>query len=64
MPTKKGKPPVVTTEEAQLLLDSIDVTGPSGPRDRALLCHDALQLRAHLGRGPDERRRLLPQEQS
>jgi integrase/recombinase XerD len=34
---KKGKTPVLTPEEARLLLDSIDVTELSGLRDRALL---------------------------
>ena len=34
---KKGKTPVLTPEEARLLLDSIDVTDKSGLRDRALL---------------------------
>jgi integrase/recombinase XerD len=34
---KKGKTPVLTPDEARLLLDSIDVTELSGLRDRALL---------------------------
>jgi site-specific recombinase XerC len=34
---KKGKTPVLTPEEARLLLDSIDVTELYGLRDRALL---------------------------
>jgi site-specific recombinase XerC len=34
---KKGKTPVLTPEEARLLLDSIDVSEKSGLRDRALL---------------------------
>jgi site-specific recombinase XerC len=34
---KKGKTPVLTPEEARLLLDSIDVTELAGLRDRALL---------------------------
>ena len=34
---KKGKTPVLTPEEARLLLDSIDVGENSGLRDRALL---------------------------
>ena len=34
---KKGKTPVLTPEEARLLLDSIDVSELSGLRDRALL---------------------------
>ncbi len=34
---KKGKTPVLTPEEARLLLDSIDVSDNSGLRDRALL---------------------------
>ena len=34
---KKGKTPVLTPEEARLLLDSIDVTELSGLRDRALI---------------------------
>jgi integrase/recombinase XerD len=34
---KKGKTPVLTPEEARLLLDSIDVTELFGLRDRALL---------------------------
>jgi len=34
---KKGKTPVLTPEEARLLLDSIDVTELCGLRDRALL---------------------------
>jgi integrase/recombinase XerD len=34
---KKGKTPVLTPEEARLLLDSIDVSDKSGLRDRALL---------------------------
>jgi site-specific recombinase XerD len=34
---KKGKTPVLTPEEARLLLDSIDVTELKGLRDRALL---------------------------
>jgi site-specific recombinase XerC len=34
---KKGKTPVLTPEEARLLLDSIDVTDLKGLRDRALL---------------------------
>jgi integrase/recombinase XerD len=34
---KKGKTPVLTPEEARLLLDSIDVTESSGLRDRALI---------------------------
>jgi site-specific recombinase XerD len=34
---KRGKTPVLTPEEARLLLDSIDVTEKSGLRDRALL---------------------------
>src|ERR1700685_509872 len=33
---KKGKTPVLTSEEARTLLDSIDVSTPVGPRDRAL----------------------------
>jgi integrase/recombinase XerD len=34
---KKGKTPVLTPEEARLLLDSIDIGDRSGLRDRALL---------------------------
>jgi integrase/recombinase XerD len=34
---KKGKTPVLTPQEARLLLDSIDVSDLSGLRDRALL---------------------------
>lgn len=34
---KKGKTPVLTPEEARLLLDSIDISNLSGLRDRALL---------------------------
>ena len=34
---KKGKTPVLTAEEARLLLDSIDLSDLSGLRDRALL---------------------------
>jgi site-specific recombinase XerD len=34
---KKGKTPVLTPQEARLLLDSIDITTPAGLRDRALL---------------------------
>jgi integrase/recombinase XerD len=34
---KKGKTPVLTPEEARLLLDSIDVQSLSGLRDRALI---------------------------
>lgn len=34
---KKGKTPVLTVEEARLLLDSIDLSDLSGLRDRALL---------------------------
>ena len=34
---KKGKTPVLTPEEARLLLDSIDVESDSGLRDRALI---------------------------
>jgi site-specific recombinase XerD len=34
---KKGKTPVLTSEEARTLLDSIDVSTPVGLRDRALI---------------------------
>ena len=34
---KKGKTPVLTAEEARLLLDSIDLDSPVGLRDRALI---------------------------
>ncbi len=34
---KKGKTPVLTIEEARLLLDSIDISESSGLRDRALI---------------------------
>lgn len=35
--TKKGKTPVLTAEEARLLLDSIDINTVEGLRDRALI---------------------------
>lgn len=34
---KRGKTPVLTPDEARLLLDSIDVTKVAGLRDRALI---------------------------
>lgn len=34
---KKGKPPVLSAEEARQLIDSIETTTPKGLRDRALL---------------------------
>lgn len=34
---KKGKTPVLTAEEARVLLDSIDISTPVGLRDRALI---------------------------
>ena len=35
--TKRGKTPVLTTDDARKLLDSIDVSTPVGLRDRALI---------------------------
>ena len=61
---KKGKTPVLTPEEARLLLDSIDVGENSGMRDRALLAVMVYQLRARVGRGRDERRGLLSARQA
>ncbi len=61
---KKGKTPVLTPEEARLLLDSIDVSDKFGPaRPRPARRH-GLQLRARLRRRRDERRGLLPARQT
>jgi integrase len=45
---KKGKTPVLTTDEARLLLDSIDTSSVMGLRDRALIALMAYTF-AHVG---------------
>ena len=57
---KKGKTPVLTPEEARLLLDSIDVTELFGLRDRALLAmmvYSFARVSAVVGMNVDD---LLP----
>ncbi len=54
---RKGKPPVLTAEEARAMLDAIDFTTPVGLRDRALI---GLMVYTFARVGDARRRRLRP----
>jgi integrase/recombinase XerD len=61
---KRGKTPVLTTDQARVLIESIDTSTLVGLRDRALIGVMTCALRTHRRRGIDAGRGLFCQRQT